>query len=259
MTSLLLVLLFLLIMFYYFNIMSNNCKTKKTVTLLIRCECFREGGQNSRKSSESPECVENQLKCGASINQLILQPLEQLGFVCNVHLHTYKTKLVDVYLDSIANTQVTHHFEDKHKENQQTMWKKAIDHCIEKFDPDYIMVIRPDMMFYKEDFVYDIQLDKYNHAFRIGNHFCSNNRRTHLTPKGHTRISDTLQWIPRKHFDIANIFPGHEFYDTLPHMETESVYISDLYTDTDSEKCQNPLYVLPSRPLSDILPTDKIL
>ena len=231
-------------------------KRNANVTLLIRGECFRIGGQNSRRSCQSEECIDNQIKCIKSVHEFIIQPLLSYGFKCNVHLHTYDVPLIDTYLSFFSNLDVSFHFENKSKENQSTMWEKSIQYSINNFNPDYILAIRPDMMFHSH-FIHNIQFDKFNHAFRIANHFGLRN--THITPKKNTRISDTLQWIPSSFFNIAHIFPGHEYYDVLPHMEKNSVYISLLFADTDSSKCQNPIYILPQRKLSRFLPRDFLI
>ena len=128
---------------------------------------------------------------------------------------------------------------------------------MEHVNPDYILAIRPDMLFYSH-FIHHIEINKFNHGFRIGNHFWKN-RNTHQTPKKNTRISDTIQWIPKTYFHIAHVFPGHEYYDIYPDMENNSIYISQMYSDTDSSKCQNPIYTLPQRPLSNIKYIDNLM
>lgn len=228
------------------------------VTILLRGECFRSGGQGSRQFCQSDESIENQIKCFMSVKEFVIKPLEKFSFKCKVHMHTYETPLTQqVFLNCFSNMDVSYHFENKSKETQSTMWKKSIQYCINNFNQDYLLVIRPDMMFHSH-FVDNIQFEKFNHGFRIGNHFGWKN--SDKTPNKRTRISDTIQWIPSHYFNIAaNVFPGHEYYDTLPYMENESVYISKMFADTDSSKCQNSIYLLPSRKLSKILPINNLI
>lgn len=244
------IILFGLLMCTCKNTLIEHLKEKDAnVTILIRGESFRSGGQNSREVCQSNECIKNQIECFMSIHEFVIEPLEKIGFKCRVHMHTYYTPFIDVFLKYFANVDVSYRFENKGNETQSSMWKKSIEYCIKNFNQDYLLVIRPDMMFHSH-FVHDIQFNKFNHGFRIGNHFGFID--SHLTPKKRTRISDTLQWIPKYYFNIANIFPSHEYYDILPYMEKESVYISKMYSDTDSSKCQNPIYLLSNRKISKL-------
>ena len=226
---------------------------------MIRGETYRVGGQCSRKTGTDTMCTNAQTSCLISMKKFIFDNLDQ-QFIYDIHIQTYRNQYVNDDINNVLeylkhNTKasnITIDFGNVNTDNQESVWSKGISNILSKYTPDNLLVIRPDMMF--KTYVLPLILDRetYTHGFRIGNHF--NWSMAHKTINGNVRISDTIQWIPSKYFDIARIFPGHDFHDKFPNMRTISQYMNNSYSDTDSSKCQNDIYELPIRPLSVYTP-----
>ena len=89
------------------------------VVVLIRGESFRIGSQCSRKTCELSDStgIQNQLCCFSSVNEFVIQPLTNLGFVCSIHIHTYQSAVMDNYINYFSNNidvhNVSYYFENK--------------------------------------------------------------------------------------------------------------------------------------------------
>ena len=232
---------------------NNNYVCQSHIVVHIRGEMFRMGPQNSTLVSYDIENINKQYKCFESIIEHVIKPIECRNLSYSIIIYTYENpelKNVDSFFKKHTFAKQIHIFTIKKQKTttQSSMWNCGLAECL-SLNPNNILVVRADTVIKQNIMELIEDHNSYYYGFRIGNHF--QHGPSHLTPKKNTRISDTIQWIPKQFFYTTRIFPSHNFFDHFPEMKDKAKFMIDTYGDTDSSKCQNDLHYFNYRPFSD--------
>ena len=222
----------------------------RTLGLIIRGESFRDnGGKNTRMCGSDNK---NQILCSESHIKNIIIPFRK-HFDVSVELHTYRTRYTEL-LNQMYEPHILECY-DKSTETQGSLHGKIMSNTTKEYD--FLLVIRFDSLF-KIDMCNLILHSTFDYN-KIGYpHYLSNKKHPvmfhNMTKLGNPRISDSIVWIPKalKPFmptDMLNISP-HDMLDILPRQNVEMFY-ENIWTDSDTQQQQNPIYDIPSRPTSD--------
>lgn len=222
------------------------------ILMLLAGESFRDGGQHNRARG-TENSFDPQRKASFSHMKMMDYVSSKYNVEFDVFVTSYKTKYEKNLLEWYKNRLVGSSFKENPAGLENIIREVLNNECLDGYDS--ILVSRIDLE-YKEYLsgIFDPHWNKimltsvcwlfsgphYQSAYMAG------------APHWAPRISDTIQFIPKKFMDRAKktFFMSHEAwanYKAHGFSQEDMGFMLDTYHDSDSAKDYNPLYKMASR------------
>ena len=223
--------------------------------LILFGESFRLGGPGNRNTG-STQSYEEQIKASKShINFILNLQKKNINMVVSINSYTtqYDNELIDIYKDVLY---------DNVFYNTLLGQNGLIHNCINRIDNindyDFILCIRIDL-FLKDNFMEIFKPD--NDKILFPSICFEPYHKTGI----HTRVNDTMVYIPKIYIDFFKqnrVNLTHEtWYDLVEKYNFNYNQLDTMlntYHDSDSAKDYNPIYYIVNRPENSIHTTKKI-